>query len=313
MKCPTCFAENPAGSRFCLACGAAIAVQAVAPVSPANLQAARTADSARQPARQSPQTIVNNLQKPIVVTGAQSGLSFLNIWGPFAGYGSRRRHVGWLMDAQSGRYEDLIEKIKQRFQKRQIPQTHVAWKTLTARGVAVENRPYFLIRRGLVSLALNVSPFGQDLFISMATYLKPPISVFRVLVLLATVTFEGIASLLLVWASNNAFSMGNTGMFGTPEPIFNQFAIGLLCLVGPLHALVGLGLTILLIYSLYKFFKEKDILAALRVPPNEFNEDDLMALEKAVEQTVRSALDDIGLDSADLQPASAQGNALRLI
>jgi hypothetical protein len=324
MKCPTCFADTPDDSRFCLACGAAITVQPAVPASRPNLEPARQAQPARQdyirpaPAasvagRQSPQIIVNNVQRPISLTSNQAGLSFLNIWGPFAGYGSRRRHVGWLMDGQSARHEDLTEKIKLCFQDRQIPKTHISWKTLTARGLAVESRPYFLIRRGLVSLALNVSPFGQDLFISMATYLKPPISVFRVLVLLVTITLQGIGSLLLLWAGNNAFSMGNTGLFGAPQPALNEFAIGLLCLVGPLHSLVGLVLTILVMYSLYKFFKEKDILAALRVPPNEFNEDDLMALEKAVEQTVRSGLDDIGLNPADLQPASVQGNSLRLI
>lgn len=323
MKCPTCFADTPDDSRFCLACGAAITAQPAVPTSRPNLEPARQAQPTSQdyirpaPAsmagRQSSQTIVNNTQQPTAITGPQAGLSFLNIWGPFAGYGSRRRHVGWLMDGQSARHEDLTEKIKQRFQDRQIPKTHVAWKILTARGVAVESRPYFLVRRGLVSLALNVSPFGQDLFISMATYLKPPISFFRVLVLMVTITLQGIGSLLLLWAGNNAVSMGNTGLFGAALPTINEFAIGLLCLVGPLHSLVGLALTILIIYSLYKFFKEKDILAALRVPPNEFNEDDLMALEKAVEQTVRSGLDDIGLNPADLQPTSVQGNALRLI
>jgi hypothetical protein len=39
----------------------------------------------------------------------------------------------------------------------------------------------------------------------------------------------------------------------------------------------------------------------LRVSPNEFHENDLMAMEKAVEQTVRISLDELGLDPADLQ------------
>jgi len=41
---------------------------------------------------------------------------------------------------------------------------------------------------------------------------------------------------------------------------------------------------------------------------NEFNEDDLMALEKAVEQTVRVSLDEIGLDPDDLKPISDVDN-----
>ena len=74
-----------------------------------------------------------------------------------------------------------------------------------------------------------------------------------------------------------------------------------------------IGLYLALIFSIYKYFTEKDFLAILRTRPNEFDEDDLMALEKAVEQTVRSSLDDIGLNPADLKPAAVQGNEIRLI
>ena len=83
------------------------------------------------------------------------------------------------------------------------------------------------------------------------------------------------------------------------------------CPVGPLGLLNNLALLLFVLYSVYKWFTVKDILAGLRVAPNEFNEDDLMALEKAVEQTVRLSLDDIGLNPDDLKSAvSSEGQRI---
>ena len=62
------------------------------------------------------------------------------------------------------------------------------------------------------------------------------------------------------------------------------------------------GIFISLKYSIFKWVAERDFWAGLRVRANEFNEDDLMALEKAVEQTVRVSLDELGLDPDDLKP-----------
>jgi hypothetical protein len=63
----------------------------------------------------------------------------------------------------------------------------------------------------------------------------------------------------------------------------------------------------------YKFLTEKDPLMLLRTPPNEFQQDDIIALEKAVEETVRQSLDTIGIDSALMPPASEYGIRRRLI
>ena len=254
----------------------------------------------------------NQQQQYVAPSSSQISTSALNIWGPFAGYGARRRHIGWLMDNQAGRHTDLLKSINKRLKERQIPGVDVNWRNFTAQGVLVETRPYFLIKKGLVSLALNVGTFGKDLFISMATYLKPPVSIFRVLAVAAMSTIGFLGYFVLGWAGQNAVSMGGGGLFGA-QPAINQSAIILICLFGPLHALDILALLILLIYSIYKFIRDKDFLAALRVPPNEFNEDDLMALEKAVEQTVRSGLDDIGLNPADLKPTAVKGSEQRLI
>lgn len=267
------------------------------------------------PQAQTPQQYAQPQQQQYPIpSSSQISTSFLNIWGPFAGYGARRSHIGWLMDGQAGRHSDLFKSIYKRIKERQIPGIYVDWKNFTAKGLLVETRQYFFIKKGLVSLALNVGTFGKDLFISMVTYLKPPISNFRVLAVSLMMITGFLGYFILGWAGQSAVTMsGSNSFFGIAQPSYNAFAIGVICLLGPLHFIDVLALLILFIYSVYKFVQEKDFLAALRVPPNEFNEDDLMALEKAVEQTIRSGLDDIGLNPADLKPTAVKGSEQRLI
>jgi len=246
-------------------------------------------------------------------------VSALNIWGPFAGFGARRRHVGWLMDGQGGRADDLINRISQRFNERRIPGVQVTQERLTAKGVLVEVRPYFILKRGLVSLGLNITTFGKDLFISLVTYLKPPISNFRVMLLGAAIVFALIGGPIMSGMINAAVASMQSNLMGgflggtNNSTDLSGLLVPVFCLIGPLWSVTLLGLQIGFFYSLYKWLVEKDFLALLRVKPNEFNEDDLMALEKAVEQTVRASLDDIGLNPADLKSAAVQGQETRLI
>jgi hypothetical protein len=241
------------------------------------------------------------------VTIGASGLSSMNLWGPFAGYGTRRQHIGWLMDNQGNHTQELIDKIYGKFSDRGIPGAHIQQKVLVARGLIVENRPYFLLQKGLVTLGLYIGEFGRDLFISLASYLKPPISYFRVLVLSLMMLFWLYSIFILPNAildtADRFFGSLGGGIFGGPAPSAGSL-INLLCIIGPLSLINSLLLFLFVIYSIYKWVKEKDILGGLRVTPNEFNEDDLMALEKAVEETVRISLDEIGLDPADLKPTS---------
>jgi len=80
-----------------------------------------------------------------------------------------------------------------------------------------------------------------------------------------------------------------------------------------LGTLNTLGLFLAGLHMVYKFLTDKDPLALLRTPPNEFQQDDVIALEKAVEETVRQSLDAIGIDTALMPPALEYGIKRRLI
>ena len=316
MHCPKCGSENQAGYKFCMKCGNPLPAAAPAEIAQSFVQpSAPVSSPIYSPQRTPPPNMQPYSGQPLSPVDG-SAFALLNIWGPFAGYGTRRRHVGWLMDGRAERTGDLVKRINLKFNDRQIPGAMIQSQILVARGVFVERRPYIILKKGLVTLALNVGEFGKDLFISLASYLKPPISYFRVLVLSVMIVLWLFGSFILpalIFGSVQSMLSGFGGFLGGYNPSAGSAGslFFLLCILGPVTAINNIALLIFLLYSLYKWLTEKDFLAGLRSTPNEFNEDDLMALEKSVEQTVRIALDEIGLNPNELKPI--EGMSRRII
>ena len=308
MYCPNCGFQNQDGFKFCIKCGKPMEVQANNNIPTVPMQEEKEQIFQTQ---QRPPTVpyhtpyekpAQSSQRPVPTStmhrrsAPSASFEAVDIWGPFAGYGTRRRHIGWLLDQKGENAQELVKTINDKFKEREIPGVLVLKKNLTAKGVIVESRPYFILKRNLISMALNVTKFGKDLYISLASYPKPPISNFRVIVLGAVVLFAFFMTFL--YPNALVDSVGNISMFGSS--LNSDNLVFLLCVIGPLGMLNNFLLFIFLLYSVYKWLKEKDFWAGLRVPPNEFNEDDLMAIEKAVEQTIRMSMDEIGLDFNDL-------------
>ena len=326
MQCPNCGAQNEAGYQFCMKCGTKLAQTTTAVTADSGIQAPQvipdqpipTIYSPPKPVAQpqiqnrviQPHNVQNGLLPGIAGSQKPASMSLVGIWRPFAGYGTRRRHTGWLMDNQGGRAQDLENKVTQKFNERTIPGAEVVKRNLVGRGVIVESRPYFLVKRGLVTVGLYIAQFGKDLFVSLASYLKPPLSNFRILVLGLMTLFAAYTLFIfpgdLASAVENLF--GGISIFPGGGSNTSSNLGSLLCIIGPLGTVNLLALSLFVVYSIYKFVTEKDILAGLRVTPNEFNEDDLMAIEKAVEQTVRMSLDEIGLNADDLKPIAVEDN-----
>jgi len=117
-----------------------------------------------------------------------------------------------------------------------------------------------------------------------------------------------VAAALNVQTALSSFSL----LGGGSEP--SGFLIGALaCCTGPLGGLASLALIVGAIYSVYRFLTEKDLLALLRSSPNEFQEDDIVSLEKAVNETVRQSADLLGIDRQLLAPGQAHRSGRRVI
>ena len=308
MNCPNGGSPMRPGAAFCARCGQAVP----APPAPSQPSAVRQpppaipAPGAQFPAYPPP---VGVLVAPLGATGQAS-----SIWGPFAGYGARREHVAWLLEGLGDRAEELRDTITDLFRRRQLPDAHVNLVVLTGKGIAIEQRPFYRIQRGLATVWLYVARFGQDLYVSQVSYIKGPLSVLRVLVagaLLALVVLSWInvaVAALNVQSALSSFSL----LGGGSEP--SGFLIGALaCCTGPLGGLASLALIVGAIYSVYRFLTEKDLLALLRSSPNEFQEDDIVSLEKAVNETVRQSADLLGIDRQLLAPGQAHRSGRRVI
>ncbi len=240
-----------------------------------------------------------------------TGSTEFNIWGPFAGYGNRGRHASWLLDRLGERADALRDTVLGRFKQREIPGAIVEQRTLTGQGLLVEQRPYHLIRRGITTVGLYIARFGQDLYISQVTYMQGPINNLRVALVGLMALFQ--LYILFGYAASLSSTLGQSmQIFGGREP--DTGALGfLLCCIGPLGTLNTFALLLGLIFSVYKYITEKDFWAILRTPPNEFQQDDIIALEKAVEETVRQSMDAIGIDSKLMPPVGDYGFRPRLI
>lgn len=300
MNCPKCGTRNDADAIYCLNCGNRLLGQ------PAEAPVLSTFSTEN---REASEPIIQRPDMPLQEFSGQSEQAVFNVWGPFAGRGTQRSHNGWLMDNKGECASDLVQKVKTKFNDRQVPDACIDYEYLTAKGLIVEQRPYFLLKRRMTTVGLYITQFGKDLFISIASYLKPPISLLRVVIVSLMVVF-GFYTLFIMPAVldrkiNSLMSGLMSGLFGGNTGSSSGL-MSLVCVVGPLGTVNLILLGILLLFSVYKYISEKDFFAALRTKSNEFDEDDLMAMEKAVEQTVRIAMDEIGLDSNDLIPLQTQ-------
>jgi hypothetical protein len=229
-----------------------------------------------------------------------------SLWGPFAGRGTRGRHATWLLNDKGAQAEELRDTVIERFARRMIPDARVDTATLVRQGVLVDARPFFLVRRKRSTVGLYLARFGEDLYISQVTYSKNPISVWRVVLLVLLVLF--VAAYTIAYASSLEAAGGILRLVSDGSPL-----VTMTCCIGPFYILGALALGFLAVFSLYKWLTEKDLPAALRMPANEFDIDDSACLEKAVEQTVREALDSLGLESRVLMPPAFERPMIRII
>jgi hypothetical protein len=236
-----------------------------------------------------------------------------SLWGPFAGFGKRCRRTAWIMNDKAGQTEELIQKTRTVLADRQVPSIRVTEEKLINRGISVDNRPYFLLHRDHVTIGLNISQFGKDLFVSITSFIKTRINPFKVVLLAVAVAywiFFLFLPLIINQSMTNAVNnmlRSLAGMYSSSGYTPSNSLSGLMylsCILGPFGLFDTAALGIFFVYSFQKWLKEKDFWAGLRNPPNEFDEDDRSALEKTTELVVRQAAGELGLDANTLTPVT---------
>ncbi len=234
-------------------------------------------------------------------------------WGPFVGYGSRGRHVSWLLDGQGKHATSLADEVRKRFEQRQIPDADFVPTVFQRKDILADSRPYFMVKKpigtaGLASAGLYITAYGKDLYVSQVTYFRGPISKRKFLaaatMFILVVTYPMLGS-GLIGQVRGAQAGGSAAM---------AIILGaLIFLLFPVVAFSALSLLFGVLAAVKGYSEDKDLLAPLRVPPNEFDVDDIRALEEAVEKTVRECLDVVGIERQLMPPATERSTRPRVI
>ena len=322
-KCPTCGKIYDSTFNFCKRCGVL-------------LTNAPIPKEGSVPSQSAQMRTTGSMQKPTIQQMGSEKRTFLSFYDPFAGYGERGRFVSWLLNNLGDRAEMLRNAVTKRFSERQIPATEIKRTQLHGKGLLAETREYYMARRREISVGVYISRFGKDLYISMVTYYKGQISLSRTFLAIFMILFMFAVPLATLYTYNLwAVSVSNQSdttqqyqdnylnpLAGIQEEL-NDFQIKVqefinnmlvfICFWGPFAFLDSILVLIGLGYSLLKGISELDALILLRTPPNEFQEDNIVALERAVEETVREAMDAVGIDSQIIPVSPTSGWHKRII
>ncbi|HVB62010.1 MAG TPA: hypothetical protein VNE61_12500 [Ktedonobacteraceae bacterium] len=234
---------------------------------------------------------------PPPTTQMGTGQGLASFRRAFAGRGTLIMHFSWLLTGnnaytQSGAINSSVVSI---LRQRSMVGTTIAQEKLMERGIAMEEREYIVARRGITTVFTYVAPAGPELYISRATTALPPISYIRVgiLALLAALMIIGLIQPGLAGPS----AYGVVGM--------SSFAILLYALSYP----IAIFLVVMLIASFVYWLVENDFLVYLRANSlNDFQLDDIAMLEKMIDDTVREAVKQVGLDESKItSPQMVQG------
>ncbi|GAB4493679.1 MAG: hypothetical protein OHK0031_16730 [Anaerolineales bacterium] len=295
MECSNCGAYNDDKNKVCEACGQALPAAAIVgkPEKASAAEKVKKSASA-QPAPPPPA----QLYQPVPVTPASL------TWGPFAGYGKRQSYGGWMVEGEAPRARALFSAVENRFKERYSPAAEVFVRAFTGAGQQgeVEARNYLVFRRGQAAVTLNIVPFGSDIFISSATFLKAPFS--RLKLALGALAFLLALGWLIAfpaWLADWALNIQRGGLLPLLAHAANVFDLLIwLCLLTPLGLAALIGLWVVFGRGFFAWVNQADFGAPFRMAANEFQQDDLLATNKIVEQTLRASLKEVGLEPVQM-------------
>ncbi len=314
VNCSECSYTNPDNSTFCVRCGSRL--PQVNPISQYNTGATSspTYVSAPQntPASQySPQAPIaspyplppvasypplsptggtqwsQTIAPPPPTTQMGTAQGLASIRRAFAGRGTLITHFSWLLTGNNAYTQSgaINASVVNNLRQRAIAGTAITQEKLMERGIAMEEREYIVARRGITTVFTYVAPAGPELYISRATTALPPVSYIR----------TGILALLAILMIIGFLQPGLAGPYGVIA--MSPFAILLYALSYP----IAIFLVIMLIASFIYWLVENDFLTYLRANSlNDFQLDDIAMLEKMIDDTVREAVKQVGLDESKI-------------
>lgn len=312
LLCSQCAQENPDQSTFCIRCGNRLQSNGrpfnTGPTSSQSLPPyAATGTPVSSSSAYSPPSIPPYSQSsasqylsyaPASQSAARSGSypiqmgtgqGQVSLRRAFAGYGTLIFHHSWLINGGCEQAANARATILDILRQRNIAGLSVNPQKLMERGLLMEERDYLVARRGVSTIFTYSAPAGNDLYISRATTVLPAISNVRVVI------FSLLLLIMII------------GFFVHPSPysLLSGDIAGYL--IGGFLTLLSIPILLFFIYAFVRSFIywliEKDFWVLLR--PNYLNDfqlDDIMLLEHVTDDTVKTAVKQIGLDASQVTP-----------
>ena len=218
----------------------------------------------------------------------------------FAGYGMPVSRASWLIADQQAQANALLTATRDDLTQRDLPGLSINSPRLTERSFMVEKRDYLTAHRGSATVFVYITPAGRDLYISRATTAQTQFSFTRIaiLTLLLILMIIGLAQSGSPPALTGSFSFG-----AAISTILINFSYPLL-----------LFFLVLIVASLLAWLIHGD--AGMYQRPatlNDFQADDAALLEEAVDTSLRSAAQTVGVDAGKIKASSQEYRVRRRI
>lgn len=226
----------------------------------------------------------------------------------FAGRGSRMTHHSWLLEGEYLNAAKLHSSVVDLLSQRNFQTLKLNVEKLQERGHWAEERDYIVMQQGITSVFLYVAPAGQNLYISRTTTVQPPFNPFRIFLLIFALGEILFGPSVL---SNLLSSLTMHRSVGAGIALIVPITVAILLIPSILF------LVTFFLASLRHWFTEKDFWVYLRRNTlNDFEIDDILLLEHATDDAVRSAVDQLKLDATKIIPPVAgyqPGRRIRII
>lgn len=226
----------------------------------------------------------------------------------FAGHGAFLTHHSWLINGKQVQANVVSQTIRDIMRQRGIVGMNVNEERLTDSSVEAEVRDYLDVQRKGSTVFIYATPAGQDLYISRTSLVQMPINMVRVIILglMLFIVFFGPAIVQSTTANMLASAATQPTSIGVIGGGITALLLPLILLSGLfalLYIPVLFTLIILLVRSLAVWALEKDFWMYLRSNYlNDFQLDDIMLLEHATDDSVRTAVAQLGLDATQIVP-----------
>jgi hypothetical protein len=314
--CPQCSFENPEQSAFCRRCRTPLTQTSepatsgpgqgqfyVPPAEPI-IQQGFPASQVPVPPAHSPYEQMHSQGPYIALNTASPPLSIplTTQLGKraFAGYGMPVSRTSWLIADQQAQANALYTATRDDLTQRGLPGLSINQPHLAERSFMVEKRDYLTAHRGSSTVFVYITPAGRDLYIARTTTAQTPLSLVRVamLILFLLLMIIGLAQSGSPPAITGSFSLG-----AAISTILINFSFPLL-----------LFFLVLIVASLLAWLIHGDVGMYLRPATlNDFQMDDATILAEAVDTSLRSTAQTMGVDAGKITATGQEYRVRRRI